>query len=178
MLLLEYMDGQLYGNWKLHSDEPWNGPHNSKLKASAPEFFRCPSDRGPASDTSYVAVVGPGTIWPGTSRVSQSQITDGLSNTVIVVEVANSGINWMEPRDLDFVNRAPGINAKSGLGVRSRHPLHACVLYADGSASAPGRHFRRAIAGAADDRRRRNDRVAVGGSGGRKKLVRHGTLSC
>jgi prepilin-type processing-associated H-X9-DG protein len=35
-----------------------------------------------------------------TGCTSWSQVSDGTSNTIAVVEVAGSGINWMEPRDL------------------------------------------------------------------------------
>ena len=31
-----------------------------------------------------------------------ADITDGTSNTLFMVEVKNSGINWAEPRDLDI----------------------------------------------------------------------------
>ncbi len=133
VLLLPYMDSRpLFDEWKKHRDEPWNGPHNIKLSQTVLEFLHCPSDAGPVTDTSYVAVVGPGTIWPGTAQVADSQITDGAANTIILVEVANSGINWMEPRDLDFKNLSLGVNPKSGLGVSSGHPAVACVLFADG----------------------------------------------
>ena len=133
MLLLPYMDNRpLYDQWKQHRNEPWNGPQNSKLSQTVLEFLHCPSDTGPITDTSYVAVVGPGTIWPGTVQVGNSQITDGTSNTLVLVEVTNSGINWMEPRDLDFANRSPGINPRSGLGVSSNHPAIVCVQFADG----------------------------------------------
>ena len=99
VLLLPYMDNRpLYDQWKQHRNEPWNGPQNSKLSQTVLEFLHCPSDTGPITDTSYVAVVGPGTIWPGTVQVGNSQITDGTSNTLVLVEVTNSGINWMEPR--------------------------------------------------------------------------------
>jgi hypothetical protein len=137
VLLLPHIGHRdLYDQWKQHPDEPWNGPNNIKLSKAVPEWLHCPSDTGPATDTSYVAVVGPGTAWPRTVPTSLSQISDGTSKTVIVVEVANSGINWMEPRDLGSANRAPGINSTTGMGVRSSHPHHACVLYADGSTRA------------------------------------------
>ena len=59
-------------------------------------------------------------------------IRDGLANTLLVAEVANSGIHWMEPRDLHVVQMAPTINAKSGQGISSRHTGGAHALFADG----------------------------------------------
>ena len=35
-------------------------------------------------------------------------ITDGTSNTVMLVEVADAGIHWMEPRDLTFAEATVG----------------------------------------------------------------------
>ncbi len=129
VLLLPYMEqGPLYEQWKQHRDEPWDGPHNKKLSQTALEFLHCPTDPGPVTDTSYVAVVGPGTIWPGVTPVSKSQITDGVANTILLVEVKNSGINWMEPRDLAFT-------APTGIGVSSNHPGCAVVVFADGHLS-------------------------------------------
>ena len=82
--------GSLYGAYSFR--EPWNGPSNSKLAASVPWAFYCPSDppiQGRPM-TSYVAVTGPGTIW-------DDRHSTGKPPRVVVVEVANSNINWMEP---------------------------------------------------------------------------------
>jgi prepilin-type processing-associated H-X9-DG protein len=46
---------------------------------------------------------------------------------------ANSGIHWMEPRDLHVLQMAPTINAKSGQGLSSAHNGGAHVLLADGA---------------------------------------------
>jgi hypothetical protein len=71
--------------------------------------------------TSYVAVLGPETVWKGDACVTLDDITDGAETTLMVVEVANSGINWMEPRDLHVLQMAPTINPKAGQGISSRH---------------------------------------------------------
>ena len=45
-------------------NEPWDGPNNRKLLAAHPRVFACPADKDIqtawSSQTSYVAVVGPG----------------------------------------------------------------------------------------------------------------------
>ena len=42
VLLLPYVDGEeLYSLYRF--DEPWNGPHNSKLADKIPSVYRCPS---------------------------------------------------------------------------------------------------------------------------------------
>lgn len=98
----------------------------------------CPSDdhagAGESSTmTNYVAIVGPETVWPGAGATARGDIQDGAANTLMVVEVANSGIHWMEPRDLHVSQMAPSVNAKSGQGISSRHTGGANVLIADGA---------------------------------------------
>jgi prepilin-type processing-associated H-X9-DG protein len=116
-----------------HFDEPWNGPHNRTLAAKAPDVFRCPSDEDHAGETNYVAVVGDQTIWPGANAIAIKGIGDGTSNTIIVVETFESGINWLEPRDVTFEQALRGIQAGNRPGISSNHSGGANVLFADGS---------------------------------------------
>jgi len=137
VLILPYLDhASLYAKYKF--DEPWNGPNNSKIADKIVAVYNCPSgdhdQKGSASTmTSYVAVVGPETAWPESGTTSIRDITDGTSTTLLIVEVANSGIHWMEPRDLHVVQMAPTINPKSGQGISSPHAGGAQVLMADGT---------------------------------------------
>ena len=50
-------------------------------------------------------------------------IRDGSSRTIQVVETIDSGIHWMEPRDLSF--------AEAELGLRSGHFGGANAVFAD-----------------------------------------------
>ncbi len=132
VLLLPYLEQKnLYDQYRF--DEPWDGPHNSKLHSVRLRIYQCPSDNGAMTDTSYVAIVGPQTIWPGTSTVKMADIIDGTSNTIILAEVANSGVHWMEPTDLDASQMSLLINAAKGPGISSGHKNGANVAYADGS---------------------------------------------
>ena len=84
--------------------------------------------------TSYVAVVGPGTMWDNPKGVKMSDVPDGLSRTILVVELADSDIHWMEPRDLDIRSLPKKINSKSVLSsISSKHVRGACVAFADGN---------------------------------------------
>jgi hypothetical protein len=49
--------------------------------------------------TSYVVVTGANTAFPGCKSRRFEEITDIGQDSVLVVEVANSDIHWMEPRD-------------------------------------------------------------------------------
>ena len=86
--------------------EPWDGPNNKKLLALRHPFYVCPGAadaRTPsASQTSYVAVVGPGTAWAGEKSRKAGDFGGADGDTILVVELINSGIAWSEPKDLSL----------------------------------------------------------------------------
>lgn len=83
------------------TDEPWNGDNNKQLKKYAIPLYRCPNDHdAPDWMTNYVAVVGPHTAWSPDRALTKDDFPDGLENTIFLVEIPNSGIHWMEPRDI------------------------------------------------------------------------------
>ena len=143
---LQYKD--LYQQYNFN--EPWDGPNNRTLLAKRPRIFACPSDEnawgGDAATTSYVAVVGKNALW----QIDKPRSLDALAtselagHTVMLVEVANSGINWTEPKDflLDELNtegsvpsdirRSIGHISSSGFFFRDTKSMGACVSFADG----------------------------------------------
>ncbi|MBI3864563.1 MAG: DUF1559 domain-containing protein [Planctomycetia bacterium] len=136
VLILPFIDQQdLYDQYRF--DEPWNGPNNSRLAEKIVPLFNCPGARDKAiprsTMTSYVAVIGPATAWPGERSARLDEIDDGSSETLLLVEAANSGIHWMEPRDLSVLQMVQTINAKSGQGISSVHIGGAHVLLCDGA---------------------------------------------
>lgn len=134
VLLLPYLDQRnLYKQYRF--DEPWDGPNNSKLHDIILKIYSCPShpEKLPRTDTSYVAVVGPQTMWPGEKATKFSDLKDGSSKTIMLVEVHNSGIHWMEPRDLHVTQMPMTINPPRGQGISSGHAHGAHVGFADGS---------------------------------------------
>ena len=137
MLILPHIGRQdLYGQYRF--DEPWNGPNNSKLADQIEWAYSCPEDHPkqrsqPSTETSFVAIVGDHTPWPGEKAISFADFTDGTANVIIVVEVHHSGIHWMEPRDLHVTQMAATINAQHGQGINSGHRHGAQVGLADGT---------------------------------------------
>ena len=53
----------------------------------------------------------------------------------MVVEIRNSDIHWMEPRDLDIRSLKFAINSDGKNSISSRHVGGAFVLFGDGSVS-------------------------------------------
>ncbi len=99
VLILPYIEEQaLYAAYNFN--EPWNGPNNRKLAAMMPREYRCTHADVGSPMTSYVAVTGPGTLWPGNKVLREADVRDGTANTIMCVEVADSDFNWMEPRDV------------------------------------------------------------------------------
>lgn len=113
-LILPFMDHYtLYERLRL--DEPWDSPHNRSVEnryslvgneyGDLPrDQYHCPSDpegdKGSSLDTSYFVVTGPGTAWQYDRKITVADLTDGAANTIMIIDVADSGIHWMEPRDV------------------------------------------------------------------------------
>jgi hypothetical protein len=132
VLILPYVEEKaLYAQYDFN--EPWDGPHNRLLASKMPRWYHCTKD-GPTGGTvtSYVAITGPETLLGDGTFTSFADIKDGTSTTLAVVEIAGSGINWMEPRDLPFAALAQGINPAKASGISSCHPGGALVVFGDG----------------------------------------------
>jgi prepilin-type processing-associated H-X9-DG protein len=134
VLILPHMGRQdVFGQYDF--DEPWDGPSNSRLATQMPAEFACPSDPGArsSSTTNYLAVTGPGTMFAGSNGIRRDQIPDGMSNTLMVVEVTGANVNWMEPRDVDITLMTGGVGTPGGKDISSFHPGGAQAAFADGS---------------------------------------------
>jgi prepilin-type processing-associated H-X9-DG protein len=111
--------------------EPWNGPNNSKLSDRFNGLLTCPSGGKPGF-TNYVAIVGPGTAWPEGGQLRFPDIKDGTVNTLMIVEIADSDIHWMEPRDLPVEELAAWLDPKHKPRLLGNHIEGGMVAYADG----------------------------------------------
>jgi hypothetical protein len=91
----------LYREFKL--DEPWDSPHNSKLIERMPAVFHSPKIKtGRAGMTTYLAPAGKELVFTGQEDgTSIKDITDGTSNTIMLVDAADEkAIIWTKPDDL------------------------------------------------------------------------------
>ncbi len=138
VLIMPFIENREFTD-RYRFDEPWNSPHNRALAHGIPHgmdpnypIFHCLSDRNSDKwDTSYVMVVGPRTISDGPTSTREEDFTDGISYTIMIVEISDSGIHWMEPRDLKFDEMSFKINDANAIGIRSRHRGGANLVLCD-----------------------------------------------
>ena len=131
VLLLPFLNqSSLYNTYSMA--EPWDGPNNRKLLDQRPTVYDCPSRFGGPTLTSYAAIVGPKTAFPGPKSPKLGDIRDGTSRTIMIAEVSNVEIPWTEPRDLDTGTMSWVIDDPSKPGFSSHHDEGPLALFADG----------------------------------------------
>ncbi len=127
--ILPYLDEQaLYDEF--HHDEPWDSEHNKTLIAKMPNVYATPGSSIPQTEgkTQYLVLKGAGTLFDGVDGVKIAAITDGTSNTIMVVEShPDQAVTWTKPDDLDVNFDKP----TAGLAGARQGGFQ--VLMADGS---------------------------------------------
>lgn len=130
--LLPYMDEQeLYEQFKL--DEPWFSTHNRKLISQMPDVYQSPHLEKDEHKTPYLLPVADGTLFSRGKGVKLSEIIDGESNTIMVVEASDDQtVVWTKPEDLTIDLESPQEMVSSERGL-------CLTLMADGSVQVFGK---------------------------------------
>jgi hypothetical protein len=100
----------LYKQFKL--DEPWDSEHNKALIARMPATYHSPAQKAGDGKTTYLAPrgqTGPdGAVKIGVLGAPIKEVTDGTSNTIMVVEANDEAAAvWTKPGDLDVDSKEP-----------------------------------------------------------------------
>jgi prepilin-type processing-associated H-X9-DG protein len=116
-------------------NEPWDSPANQLVANTVVPVFRCPSSTAGAAslETNYMVVTGPNTAFDGAKATRMADISDGTSNTIMIVEVEGTGVNWAQPVDLDATQVTPPLSAGGAGRTGSRHPGGIQAALCDGS---------------------------------------------
>ena len=127
VLILPFIEQNALYN-QFHLDEPWNSEHNRKLIAQMPSTYRSPVSHAAPGKTTYLTVRGKDTIFPGKEAIGFADITDGTSNTALVVEVSDAkAVEWTRPDDFAYDPENPGV------GLFGAYPGGTNLALADGS---------------------------------------------
>lgn len=103
----------------------WNESPNTALSAIPIPYMMSPLDTdSPPNHTSYLAISGPEAGFDPSRQLTLADMVDGTSNTIAVIEVPNSGVIWMEPRDISIDEAVQRIKS-------STRPVNALMM--DGS---------------------------------------------
>lgn len=108
-------------------EQAWDSTANSFLADTAIPTYTCPSGDVEPVQTNYMVVVGEDTMFPEGKGVSFGEIQDGLSNTIMVIEVPGEPVHWASPNDItidELIQR---------FSERPNHPGTIQALLGDGS---------------------------------------------
>ena len=144
VLILPYLEEQsLYDS--TDRTKPWDDPVNVEAGARMPSIYRCPDNAIESNRTTYQVIVAPDSCFPFADGRRFSEIADGLSDTVMVMETSPAeAVHWISPYDTDM-------EFVMGFGTETNfaHQSGTHAVFADGAAvflhDEMDGHARRAI---------------------------------
>jgi RNA polymerase sigma factor (sigma-70 family) len=98
--ILPYIEqDQLYKQFKL--DETWDSEHNKKLLDKMPRTYGAKGN-----ETHYRVFTGKDALFPPQKGLGPADITDGFSNTIMLVEGPDT-VPWTKPDDYEYDAQKP-----------------------------------------------------------------------
>jgi prepilin-type processing-associated H-X9-DG protein len=109
-------------------DEPWDSDHNKTLIPLMPKVYANLTGMARLGMANYLGVCGKGLMFDGEKGRKITELIDGTSNTIMVVEADDDhAVIWTKPEEWQFDSQQP----MAGLG--HAHPGRFNALFADGS---------------------------------------------
>jgi prepilin-type processing-associated H-X9-DG protein len=103
--ILPYIDQKaLYDQYNFN--EPWDSEANRRVLEKMPVLFQSPGDGPRSRNTSYFVLTGTGSMFGASKAPTFPDITDGLSNTIMIVE-AKREVPWTKPEDIEYDPKQP-----------------------------------------------------------------------
>jgi len=111
--LIEGEDGEAKTSWRAlllpyiaehyrddyHFDLAWDDPENQAIAEKYGVLYEGPNVTR-AGYTPYVAVAGEDTVLTTKGRTRMADVTDGLANTICIIEDVNHPVPWDAPQDI------------------------------------------------------------------------------
>jgi hypothetical protein len=93
-------ENNLYKQFKL--DEPWDSENNKPLLDKLPKLYAPVTGKSKEKTTThYQLLVGGGAMFDEKQKTRMASVTDGLSNTIMIVE-AEEPVPWSKPADVTY----------------------------------------------------------------------------
>jgi type II secretory pathway pseudopilin PulG len=87
---------------KIDLSKPWDDPANAEAFKTPISAYQCPSSEAQGNQTTYLAIVAPDGFFQNTEPRNLSDVTDGASKTIMVIDVpSDQSVPWMAPQDAD-----------------------------------------------------------------------------
>jgi len=99
----------------MHFEAKWDDPVNSRWAQMAPTGYCLSKEAQTLRETSITAITGPGTAF---DPAQPARLQDLPPDTILLTEMVDSGIHWMEPGDVSIDNVPAGLPlGLNGVGV-------------------------------------------------------------
>lgn len=119
LAILPFIEQQsLYSKYDF--SKSWDSPKNMPLAQLAVDCMTCPSkEHGPK--TPYKLVTGPGTIFEAGKPHTLNRMTDGTSNTIVLIEDHSNPVFWSDPNGDISIDEAVKLLSK----LDPKHAVHS-----------------------------------------------------
>jgi len=100
-LILPYLE-TVAGYDQYNFSAAWDSPENSFLSDRPMSIYCCPQEGVPTNETSYMVITCEGGLFDGQRASKLTDVANGTSQTLLVVEVPGKKVPWASPVDISL----------------------------------------------------------------------------